>query len=96
MTTGSGPRSGSKPWTTTLPSSRTLRERFFELKRLRKQVEELERMAAKDRVAKHNLPSLARSLDCHTGIAPSFKRAKNERFSISTHLHQVRRARDRS
>jgi hypothetical protein len=42
---------------TMLPSSRTLRERFLELKRLRKKVEKLERMAAKVTVAKRTRPT---------------------------------------
>jgi hypothetical protein len=36
--------------------SRTLEEQFVELKRLRKRVEELERMAAKAEAAKRNRP----------------------------------------
>jgi hypothetical protein len=39
-----------------LPSSRTLEEQFLEVKRLRKRVEELERMAAKAEAAKRNRP----------------------------------------
>jgi hypothetical protein len=35
-----------------LPSSRTLKEQFIEVKRLRKQVEELESVAVKRRPAK--------------------------------------------
>jgi hypothetical protein len=39
-----------------LTSPRTLEEQFLELKRLRKKVEELERMAAKAEAAKRNQP----------------------------------------
>jgi hypothetical protein len=42
--------------TSKLTSSRTIEEQFLELKRLRKKVEELERMAAKVEAAKRNPP----------------------------------------
>jgi hypothetical protein len=40
-----------------LPSSRTLRARFLELQRLRKEVKELERIAAKVEAAKPTRPT---------------------------------------